>query len=96
METIELATGKKIIRIETNDLDEMEEVRGRPNRSLYKPLTRSFTSAANEESTEVTVDQTRLLYLYYHHKLEVYPIPNLSSAFIGPDVDSLIFQVGEH
>lgn len=64
METIELATGKKIIRIETNDLDEMEEVRGRPNRSLYNPLTRSFAFAANEESTEVTVDQTRLLYLY--------------------------------
>ena len=27
MEQIEGATGKKIIRIETNDLDEMEEVR---------------------------------------------------------------------
>ena len=27
MEQIEQATGKKIIRIETNDLDEMEEVR---------------------------------------------------------------------
>lgn len=84
METIELATGKKIIRIETNDLDEMEEVRGRPNRSLSKRLTRRFTFTANEESTEVTVDQTRPLYLYYPHKFEVYPIPDCLSLSTYP------------
>lgn len=53
METIELATGKKIIRIETNDLDEMEEVCGRGSRSPFEFLTQSSVFVANEEGTEV-------------------------------------------
>jgi hypothetical protein len=52
MEQIEKLLGKKIIRIETNDLDDMEEVR------LHAPcqhvkLTRSQYLPENEESAEV-------------------------------------------
>jgi len=41
MEEIEEVLGKKIIRIETNDLDEMEEVRS-PLPSFTLTLTISF------------------------------------------------------
>lgn len=72
MEQIEKATGKQIIRIETNDLDEMEEVRvssrGRTSRSRDLYLSRlgnTFRAAdvpctehaANEEGTEVDAAQ---------------------------------------
>lgn len=52
MEQIEMAIGRKIIRIETNDLDEMEEVR-----PLFPYLTSFglilFVFPENEESLEV-------------------------------------------
>jgi hypothetical protein len=39
MEQIEKALGKPIVRIETNDLDEMEEVSAWAHRSKKKMLT---------------------------------------------------------
>lgn len=57
MEEIEKATGKQIIRIETNDLDVMEEVSGVmvvffPALS-HGSLAVLFDLSANEESLEV-------------------------------------------
>jgi hypothetical protein len=44
MEAIEKATGKSIIRIETTDLDVMEEVRARRLISILMLLTRACDS----------------------------------------------------
>lgn len=54
MEQIEQATGKQIIRIETNDLDEMEEVRRAPSRGdSQRNANRRAWTAANEEGPQV-------------------------------------------
>lgn len=69
MEEIEKATGKRIIRIETNDLDEMEEVCippfGNRRRSNLTP------TLANEEGTKVDAlrnDPQHIMY-YPHTRL---------------------------
>lgn len=56
MEQIEKVTGKQIIRIETHDLDAMEEVcLSPPLRLLFRRANTNLGSfvAANEEGTEV-------------------------------------------
>ena len=56
MEVIEQATGRQIVRIETNDLDEMEEVRGGflvLSAIDLRGLTDVFWALANEEGPEV-------------------------------------------
>ena len=55
MEQIEKATGKQIIRIETNDLDEMETVSGLLSCIASTPLIMCVDSTANEEGIEVIV-----------------------------------------
>lgn len=53
MEEIEKTLGKKIIRIETNDLDEMEEVYFFVC-YLRSKMTLSFPCIENEESLEMS------------------------------------------
>ena len=59
MEEIEKSTGKGITRIETTDLDVMEEVRSFLNSCVASTvLTRNISCSANEESYEVTGSQS--------------------------------------
>lgn len=53
MEQIEKSLGKKIIRIETNDLDEMEEVRSLFSEDI--PFADSHWCAENEEGFEIII-----------------------------------------
>jgi superfamily II DNA/RNA helicase len=63
MEEIEKATGKGITRIETTDLDVMEEVLWFLNSCLASTvLTRTYRALANEESYEVAGSRSCTLY----------------------------------
>lgn len=53
MEQIEKSLGKKIIRIETNDLDEMEEVCSLFSEDI--PCADSHRCTENEEGFEITI-----------------------------------------
>jgi hypothetical protein len=81
MEQIEKATGKKIIRIETNDLDQMEEVTCLP--SIYV----SFSDASHilltddEEGLEIIV--TRRVFCTVD--LPSTPITDLVTKMLGMD-----------
>jgi hypothetical protein len=52
MEEIEQATGKRIIRIETNDLDEMEEVSAQLPNQWFR-IVNLPTILANEKGFEI-------------------------------------------
>ena len=78
METIEKATGKKIIRVETSDLDEMEDVSNSYLTGSDIVLMTICAFSANEEGIEVD-DAIRRFVLSWNDVY--YLIPDFPSAF---------------